>query len=174
MDAAGRFQAKAAAFLVLNRRALNFRAWLNTALQPIIAYRLEAKTLNNFTKTPEELKVKLDWVYGIRSSDTRHALQYTVGNAAAESVGALDTYEKQIARNNEEIIYFVASVVVLLNQNVNKQRFYLSHDQEVISMAVSNRDGCIIASGELASTPAIHVWDRKNLETYVVIKGLHA
>jgi hypothetical protein len=72
---------------------LNFRAWLNTALQPIIAYRVEAKTLNNFTKTPDELKVKLDWVYGIRSSDTRRALQYTVGNNAQESF-ALDDYEK--------------------------------------------------------------------------------
>lgn len=73
---------------------MNFRAWLNTALQPIIAYRLDAKTLNNFAKAPDELKVKLDWVYGIRCSDTRKALQYTVGMDAAESVGALDKYEK--------------------------------------------------------------------------------
>jgi WD40 repeat protein len=68
----------------------------------------------------------------------------------------------------------VANVVILLNQNVNKQRFYLSHDQEVISMAVSNKDGGIIASGELSAQPAIHIWDRKTLETYGVIKGLHS
>jgi WD40 repeat protein len=50
----------------------------------------------------------------------------------------------------------------------------LSHDQEVISVAVSNKDGGFIASGELAAKPSIHVWNRKSLECYVVIKGLHA
>ena len=46
----------------------------------------------------------------------------------ADSVGARDKFEKQTEKNNEEIVYFIASVVVLLNTNVNKQRFYLSHD----------------------------------------------
>lgn len=69
---------------------------------------------------PNELKVKLEWVYGIRASDTRKALQYTVGSKAADSVGARDSYEKQSQQNNEEIIYYIASVVVLLNINVNK------------------------------------------------------
>jgi len=45
---------------------------------------------------PDELKVKLEWVYGIRASDTRKALQYTVGSTAADSVGARDSYEKQV------------------------------------------------------------------------------
>lgn len=134
-------------------------------MQPIISYRLEQKTLNNFAKIPDELKVKLEWVYGIRASDTRKALQYTVGSIAADSVGARDNYEKQTQLNNEEIIYYVASVVVLLNINVNKQRFYLGHDQEVICVAVSSEDGSYIASAELASSPAIHVWSRKSLET---------
>jgi len=50
--------------------------------------------VNNFSKVPDELKAKLEWVYGIRSSDTRRALQYTVGSLAADSVGARDNYEK--------------------------------------------------------------------------------
>lgn len=71
-------------------------------------------------------------------------------------------------------MYFVASVVVLLNTAINKQRFYLGHDQEVISIAVSTLDGKFMASGELALNPAIHIWNRKTLETLVVIKGLHS
>lgn len=173
LDPSGRFLGKAAYQLTQNRRALNFRAWLSTALQPIVSYRLEQKTINNFSKVPDELKVKLEWVYGIRASDTRKALQYTVGSTAADSVGARDSYEKQVQINNEEIIYYVASVVVLLNINVNKQRFYLSHDQEVICVAVSAEDGTYIASAELASSPAIHIWSRKSLETHSVLKGLH-
>ena len=64
--------------------------------------------------------------------------------------------------------------MVLLNTNVNKQRFYLSHDQEVISIAISPLDGLIIATGELAINPAIHIWSRKSLESLAVIKGLHS
>lgn len=67
----------------------------------------------------------------------------------------------------------MACVVVLLNTSITKQRFYLAHDQEVISIAVSTQDGSIIASGELGATPAIHVWSRKSLESISVIKGMH-
>jgi hypothetical protein len=61
-------------------------------MQPMIAYRLESRTVNNYTKVSDELKVKLEWVYGIRSNDTRKALQYTVGVFAADSVGAKDDF----------------------------------------------------------------------------------
>lgn len=35
-----------------------------------MAYRLESKTVSNYSKIPDELKVKLEWVYGIRANDT--------------------------------------------------------------------------------------------------------
>jgi hypothetical protein len=40
--------------------------------------------------------------------------------------------------NSEEVAYFTASIVVLYNTRLNVQRFYLQHDAEVISLAVSN------------------------------------
>ena len=57
------------------------------ALQPIISYRLESKTLNNYLRVPDELKVKLEWVYGIRTLDCKRPLQYLVGRMAAMSTG---------------------------------------------------------------------------------------
>jgi WD40 repeat protein len=96
-----------------------------------------------------------------------------LGCHAADSVGARDDYAKQTDNNNEEIVYFTASVVILLMPNVNKQRLYLGHEQQVISVAVSTEDGSILASGELGHVPAIHVWSRKSLETINVIKGMH-
>ena len=71
----------------MNRRSINFRAWLYTALQPMVAFRLENKTIHNYLRKPNDLKVKLEWVYGIRTADVRKALQYTVGELAAESIG---------------------------------------------------------------------------------------
>jgi hypothetical protein len=88
-----------------------------TALLPLMTYRHEAKTVTNFMKVPNELKVQLKWVYGIRTSDVHKALQYTVGCLAADSIGARDEYDRQTLQINEELIYFVASCVVLLNAN---------------------------------------------------------
>ena len=156
-----------------NKRSQNYRLWLSTALTPLMSYRMEAKTVSNYTKIPNELYVKLEWVYGIRSNDSHRGIQYTVGCLAADSVGARDEYTKKIAANNEELIYFVASVVIMLNPTTVKQRFYVRHDQEVICAAVSTEDGSIIASGELGEKPAIHIWSRKSLECITVIKGLH-
>jgi hypothetical protein len=60
------FISKTAAQLVSSKRSQNFRAWLHTALQPLISYRLESVTMNNYLKVPEEIKMRMEWVYGIR------------------------------------------------------------------------------------------------------------
>jgi WD40 repeat protein len=74
----------------------------------------------------------------------------------------------------DEIIYFVSNVVILLNVPLNRQRFYTEHIQEVISMAVSNSNGDIIATGELAvHRPEIHIWNSRSLKNINVIKGIH-
>jgi WD40 repeat protein len=97
------------------------------ALQPIIAYRLESKTLTNYLKVPDELKVKLEWVYGLRTLDCKRPMQYLVGRMQAQSTGQVDKYEKMSKLVNEELIYFVANIVILLNANICKQRFYVQH-----------------------------------------------
>ena len=40
------FVPKSASQLINNKRSITFRGWLNTALQPIISYRLNSKTLH--------------------------------------------------------------------------------------------------------------------------------
>jgi WD40 repeat protein len=75
---------------------------------------------------------------------------------------------------NEEFIYFIANIVVLLNANICKQRFYIQHEKEVLSCAVSNVDGGYVASGELGNEPAIHVWNSHSLECLKVLKGIHS
>lgn len=120
------FVPKNASQLINNKRSINFRGWLSTALQPIIAYRLNSKTLHqNYLKEPEDIKTKLEWVYGIRCGDTKRPLQYLVGRQTAVSTGNRDKYEKATIVNSEEIVYFTAAIVVLFNTRLNSQRFYL-------------------------------------------------
>ena len=106
--------------LVTNKKSSNFRAWLHTALQPLIAHRLESITMNNYLKVPEELKAKLEWVYGLRCADNKRAVQYTIGKLYAESTGTRVKYEKKMLEFNEEIIFYVSSIVILLNVNLGK------------------------------------------------------
>jgi hypothetical protein len=65
-DIKAAFISKSVAHIHQNKKFSNFRAWLHAALQPIIAYRLDSISMNNFLKVPEEIKLKLEWVYGIR------------------------------------------------------------------------------------------------------------
>lgn len=168
------FIAKSAAQLVGNPRSANFRAWLHTALQPIIAFRLESVTMNNYLKTPDEIKIKLEWMYGIRCQDTKRCMQYAVGRQFADSIGTRNKYEKKLQDYNEEIIYFCSSTVILLNQQTSKQRFYTEHVQEIISLALSNLNGDIAATGELSMLkPAVHIWNTRTLENINVLQGIH-
>ena len=54
--------------------------------------------------------LKLEWVYGYRGKDARSNL-YLLPTG--------------------ELVYFMASVVVLFNPDLNKQRHYLGHTEEV-------------------------------------------
>jgi hypothetical protein len=169
------FISKTAAQLVSSKRSQNFRAWLHTALQPLISYRLESVTMNNYLKVPEEIKMRMEWVYGIRCQDTKRSLQYTVGKLYADSTGTRVKYEKKMQEYNEEIVYFVSNVVILLNVHLNRQRFYTQHAQEIISLAVSNLNGDIIATGEYSAgvKPTVHIWNSRTLENINVLKGVH-
>jgi WD40 repeat protein len=127
----------------------------------------------NYLKEPDELRTKLEWAYGIRCADTKRPIQYVVGRPEALSTGGREKFEKTSVLNSEEIAYFTASIVVLYNTRLNTQRFYVQHEAELLSLAVSNQSGDLIATGEMADHPCIHVWNSRTLDNYAILKGLH-
>uniref|UniRef100_A0A803V5F1 EMAP like 4 n=1 Tax=Ficedula albicollis TaxID=59894 RepID=A0A803V5F1_FICAL len=106
------------------------------------------------TELPPE-KLKLEWVYGYRGRDCR------------ANVYLLPT---------GEIVYFIASVVVLFNYEERTQRHYLGHTDCVKCLAV-HPDKIRIATGQLAGVdkdgrplqPHVRVWDSVSLATLQVI-----
>lgn len=161
--------------MVSNKKSHNFRAWLHTALQPIVTYRREQVTNTDYSSPPDETDIQLDWVYGCRCQDTKRCVQYTIGRPVADSVGVQGNNDRVMAEYKEEIIYFVSSVAILLNKHLNRQRFYTQHTQEIISLAVSNGTGDVVATGELSAIkPAIHIWNCRTLVNYNVLQGIHA
>lgn len=49
----------------------------------------------------------------------------------------------------------------------------MQHESEVLSLAVSNQAGDLIATGELADHPKIHVWSSRTLDNLAILRGLH-
>ncbi|XP_074060678.1 echinoderm microtubule-associated protein-like 4 isoform X1 [Macrotis lagotis] len=106
------------------------------------------------TELPPE-KLKLEWAYGYRGKDCR------------ANVYLLPT---------GEIVYFIASVVVLFNYEERTQRHYLSHTDCVKCLAV-HPDKIRIATGQIAGVdkdgrplqPHVRVWDSVTLVTLQVI-----
>ncbi|XP_017516527.2 echinoderm microtubule-associated protein-like 4 isoform X2 [Manis javanica] len=106
------------------------------------------------TELPPE-KLKLEWAYGYRGKDCR------------ANVYLLPT---------GEIVYFIASVVVLFNYEERTQRHYLGHTDCVKCLAI-HPDKIRIATGQIAGVdkdgrplqPHVRVWDSVNLSTQQII-----
>ncbi|CAG5101627.1 Similar to Eml1: Echinoderm microtubule-associated protein-like 1 (Rattus norvegicus) [Cotesia congregata] len=91
------------------------------------------KSLFNLFKPPvlnnvKHGKLKLDWVYGYRGKDCRSNLHLLPTG---------------------EIVYFVASVVVLYNMEEHCQRHYLGHTDDVKCIAI-HPNKLVIATGQVA------------------------
>ena len=119
----------------------NLRTWMGAVLSPVAS--------QHKPKGPSRPKVSLGWVFGIRSEDTKHNIQYA----------------------KEVLLYFVSSIVVVYYPKLLKQKHYLEHTAEVVSLAVGASD--IVASGELSPNPKIHVWKLSSLENLEMLSGVH-
>ena len=75
-------------------------------------------------KTAPDSQLRLEWVYGYRGHQCRSNLYYTASG---------------------EIVYFVAGVAVVYNIAEGKQRFFLSHSDDIIRYA-SNWSICTLNS----------------------------
>uniref|UniRef100_A0A1B6CDP9 Uncharacterized protein n=1 Tax=Clastoptera arizonana TaxID=38151 RepID=A0A1B6CDP9_9HEMI len=124
--------------------------------RPVILYAPTSMADNyDITKvaTAPHSKLKLDWVYGYRGRDCRSNL-YLLPTG--------------------EMVYFVASVVVLYNVEEQSQRHYLGHNDDIKSIAI-HPNKLIVATGQTAGhdnregRPHIRVWNSVNLNTVCVI-----
>ncbi|KAL2083261.1 hypothetical protein ACEWY4_021034 [Coilia grayii] len=83
-------------------------------------------------RTAPRCQLRLEWIYGYRGHQCRNNLYYTAG---------------------KEVVYFVAGVGVVYNTREHTQKFFLGHNDDIISArgkilvpdaSVSARDQCIL------------------------------
>uniref|UniRef100_A0A672SZE4 EMAP like 6 n=1 Tax=Sinocyclocheilus grahami TaxID=75366 RepID=A0A672SZE4_SINGR len=101
-------------------------------------------------KAPDE-GLRLQFVHGYRGYDCRNNLFYTQAG---------------------EVVYHVAAVAVVYNRQQHTQRFYIGHDDDILSLTVHPLKD-YVATGQVGRDPAVHVWDTQTLKCLSLLKGQH-
>ncbi|KAK1171259.1 echinoderm microtubule-associated protein-like 6 isoform X3 [Acipenser oxyrinchus oxyrinchus] len=101
-------------------------------------------------RAPEE-SLKLQFVHGYRGYDCRNNLFYTQAG---------------------EVVYHIAAVAVIYNRQQHTQRFYVGHDDDILSLAIHPVKD-YVATGQVGRDPSIHVWDTQTLRCLSLLKGHH-
>ncbi|CAM2111020.1 unnamed protein product [Caretta caretta] len=102
-------------------------------------------------RTAPRCQLRLEWVYGYRGHQCRNNLYYTAG---------------------KEVVYFVAGVGVIYNTREHTQKFFLGHNDDIISLAV-HPDKTLVATGQVGKDPYICIWDSYSVLTLSVLKDVH-
>ncbi|CAB3992368.1 echinoderm microtubule-associated -like 6 [Paramuricea clavata] len=102
-------------------------------------------------RTAPKSQLRLEWVYGYRGHQCRNNLYFT---------------------SSKEVVYFVAGVGVVYNVKGNSQRFFLGHNDDIISLAL-HPEKQLVATGQVGKDPYICVWDAKNCQTVSILKDGH-
>uniref|UniRef100_A0A665VSQ7 Uncharacterized protein n=1 Tax=Echeneis naucrates TaxID=173247 RepID=A0A665VSQ7_ECHNA len=96
-------------------------------------------------------RLRLDWIYGYRGHQCRNNLYYTAG---------------------KEVVYFVAGVGVVYNTREHCQRFYLGHNDDIISLAL-HPERSLVATGQVGKDPYVCVWDTFTVQTVSLLHDGH-
>ncbi|XP_028968652.1 echinoderm microtubule-associated protein-like 2 [Galendromus occidentalis] len=137
---------------------LRFTVHGHQLLLPVPSSLVQEYSLTKVNPIPQQ-RLKLEWVYGYRGRDCRTNLHLLPTG---------------------EVIYFVASVVVLYNVEEQVQRHYLGHTDDIRCIAI-HPNKLLVATGQTASIdrrdrrpkyvtrPHVRVWDSVSLNTIHVI-----
>ncbi|XP_064600933.1 echinoderm microtubule-associated protein-like 6 [Liolophura sinensis] len=102
-------------------------------------------------KTAPKSQLRLEWVYGYRGHQCRNNLYYTA---------------------HKEVVYFVAGVGIVYNLREHRQKFFLGHDDDIVSLAL-HPERTLVATGQIGKKPYICVWDAYNMETVSILRDGH-
>jgi hypothetical protein len=99
-------------------------------------------------KKSPELILEPSQVLGIRGFDQRNNIKIS---------------------SNSDLILYSGKTAVVINKKQNSSKIFLTHSQEISSIAVYET---YVATGEFGDEPTIHIWDSKNLQLKLSLKGI--
>uniref|UniRef100_A0A3B4AAR7 EMAP like 5 n=1 Tax=Periophthalmus magnuspinnatus TaxID=409849 RepID=A0A3B4AAR7_9GOBI len=98
----------------------------------------------------------LELVFGYRGNDCRNNVHYLNDGA--------------------DIIYHTASVGIVLNLTTSCQSFYVEHSDDILCLTINQHPKFpnVVATGQVATSPSIHVWDAMSKQTLSVLRCYHS
>ncbi|KAI3380118.1 hypothetical protein SNEBB_001204 [Seison nebaliae] len=102
-------------------------------------------------KSKPDASLLLEWVYGYRGHHCRNNLAYTIDN---------------------NIVYFVAGVAIVYNPIENTQKFFMGHNDDIISLSI-HPNKIYIATGQVGAEAIIYVWNSQTQKTISILQGGH-
>ncbi|XP_042073422.1 echinoderm microtubule-associated protein-like 6 isoform X3 [Haplochromis burtoni] len=112
---------------------------------------------NNVSKKKRPVEdLILDHVFGFRGFDCRNNLHYLNDGA--------------------EIVYHTAATAIVHSLSTGTQSFYLEHTDDILCLTVNQHPKFknIIATGQIGTTPSIHVWDAMGKQTLSILRCPHS
>ncbi|XP_029642851.1 echinoderm microtubule-associated protein-like 6 [Octopus sinensis] len=103
-------------------------------------------------------QLRLEWVYGYRGHQCRNNVHFAASGRAAGG--------------GNNVVYFVAGVAIVYSVRQHSQKFYLGHDDDIISMCL-HPDTVLVATGQVGKAPYICVWDSNTMKTISYLKDQH-
>ncbi|XP_066266402.1 echinoderm microtubule-associated protein-like 6 [Branchiostoma lanceolatum] len=104
-------------------------------------------------------RLRLEWVYGYRGHRCRNNVHYSAAG---------------------EVVYFAAAVGIVYNPDKHTQRFFMGHNDDIISLALHPERTLVATgqvgdeSGKVGSVPFVCVWDSNTTQAVSILKGVHA
>uniref|UniRef100_A0A3P8UK77 EML-like second beta-propeller domain-containing protein n=1 Tax=Cynoglossus semilaevis TaxID=244447 RepID=A0A3P8UK77_CYNSE len=98
----------------------------------------------------------LDLVFGYRGNDCRNNVHYLNDGA--------------------DIIYHTASIGIVFNLTTSCQSFYVEHSDDILCLTINQHPKFpnVVATGQVATSPSIHVWDAMTKQTLSVLRCFHS
>uniref|UniRef100_A0A673LU81 Echinoderm microtubule-associated protein-like 5 n=1 Tax=Sinocyclocheilus rhinocerous TaxID=307959 RepID=A0A673LU81_9TELE len=121
---------------------------------PPMPEKLQTNNVGKKKRPIEDLVLEL--VLGYRGNDCRNNVHYLNEGA--------------------DIIYHTASVGVVLNLTTACQSFYLEHSDDILCLTINQHPKFpnVVATGQVATSPSIHVWEAMNKQTLSVLRCHHS
>uniref|UniRef100_A0A8C0ZH06 Echinoderm microtubule-associated protein-like 5 n=1 Tax=Cyanistes caeruleus TaxID=156563 RepID=A0A8C0ZH06_CYACU len=116
--------------------------------------KLQTNNVGKKKRPIEDLILEL--VFGYRGKDCRNNVHYLNDGA--------------------DVIYHTASIGILYNVATGSQSFYQEHNDDILCLTVNQHPKFtnIVATGQVATAPSIHVWDAMNKQTLSVLRCYHS
>ncbi|XP_078612841.1 echinoderm microtubule-associated protein-like 6 [Branchiostoma floridae x Branchiostoma japonicum] len=104
-------------------------------------------------------RLRLEWVYGYRGHKCRNNVHYSAAG---------------------DVVYFTAAVGIVYNPDKHTQRFFMGHNDDIISLALHPERTLVATgqvgdgSGKVGTVPYVCVWDSNTTQSVSILKGMHA